>query len=77
MPMATAESRTAGSTPRMSGHGIAQNRQQRIDHQRDDRRMLPDAADERDRDQETKERQAGNGLADVSNAESDAAERAV
>ena len=54
-------------------HRVAQNRQQRINHQRHNRRMLPDAADKRNRDQKAEQRQARNGLPDVRDPDRDAA----
>ena len=59
-----------------SGDRVAQDRQQRIEHQRDDRGVLPDAADERDRNQKAEQREAGDGLADAGESERPAARRA-
>ena len=48
---------------------VPQDGQQRVQHERDDRRVLADAADEREWDQKPEQRQAGDGLHDVSKAE--------
>ena len=62
IPMAMADSRTAASTPRMPDQRIAQNRQQRVEHQRHDGGALADAADQRHGNQKAEQRQAGDGL---------------
>ena len=47
------------------GDGRADDRQQRVEGQRDERRARPDAADERQRQQESEQRQARDRLRDV------------
>ena len=49
--------------------GVAQDRQQRVEAQRDDRGALADAADERQRHQKAEQRQAGDGLRDIGEAQ--------
>ena len=65
MPIATAHSTTALVDPLDAGDGAAQDRQHRIQRQRDERGAGADAADERQRDEEAEERQAGNGLREI------------
>ncbi len=52
-----------------AGHGVAQDRQQRIQHEGDDRRADADATDEGDRDQEAEEGQARDRLGKVGEGE--------
>ena len=70
-----ADSRTAAIDAQNSGQGIAKNGQQRVEHQGDDRGPLADAADERNRDQETEQGQTGDGLHHVGEAEERSAQR--
>ncbi len=48
---------------------VADDGEQSVKHEGDDRGASADTADERDRDQEAEERQAGNRLEDVSEPE--------
>ena len=72
IPMAMADSRTAASTPRIPASVLRRMRKQRVEHQRDDRGPLADASDERNRDQESEQREAGDGLHHVGEAEQQA-----
>ena len=64
-----ADSRTAAVHAQDSGERIAKNRKQRVEHQRDDGGPFADAADEGNRDQEAEQRETGDGLHHVGEAE--------
>src|SRR5436309_966945 len=57
--------------------GVAQDRQERVNDERDDRRAAADAADQRDGNQETEQGKAWNGLENVGNAERSGAQGAA
>jgi len=52
-----------------AGQRVPQHGQQRVEHQRDDRRVLPDPAQQRDGDQKPEEREAWDGLHHVGEPE--------
>ena len=54
--------------------GIAENGKQRVKNQRDDGGAAADAADERDGNQETEQREAGDGLKNAGDAEREGAQ---
>jgi hypothetical protein len=56
-------------------HGVANEGQQRVEHERDDGRARADAAEQRKRDEETKERETRHGLQHARDAEHGALQR--
>ena len=73
MPMASAASQDGDIDAGKADVGIAKNGQQRVKHERDDGGAAADAADEGDGNQESKQRQAGDGLKNAGDAERESA----